>query len=168
MYVEMDTRSPLPVLSAGIYNAFLFFTNAAGTTSSSLRGIPNHLRFGYRVEVVSNLVLISIEAHWSESNPNQIIYTVKGTNQTGASVSLLNCSIRIRNQQNDCTSTIQQGEVLINLGTLTLPHTGTGIPATVYSNTRTVTRSQFPSWKICWNNGGAHPFTFEANIIQEM
>ena len=168
MYVEMDTRSPLPVLSAGIYNAYLFFTNAAGTTTSSLRGIPNHLRFGYPVQVVSNLVLISIEAHWSESNQNQIIYTVKGTNQTGASVSLLSCSIRLRNQQNDCTSTIQQGEVLINLGTLTLPHTGTGIPATIHSGTRTVVREQFPSWKMCWNNGGAHPFTFEANIIQEM
>lgn len=168
MYVEMDTRSPLPVLSAGIYNAFLFFTNAAGTTTSALRGIPNHSRFGYRVEVVSNLVLISIEAHWSESNPNQIIYTVKGTNQTGASVSLLNCSIRIRNQQNDCTSTIQQGELLLNLGTLTLPNTGTGIPATIYSDNVTVNREQFPSWKMCWNNGGAYPFTTEANIIQEM
>ena len=168
MYVEMDTRSPLPVLSTGTYNAFLFFTNAAGTTTSSLRGIPNHLRFGYHVQVVSNLVLISIEAHWSESNPNQIVYSVKGTNQTGSSVSLLNCSIRIRNQQNDCTSTMQQGELLLNLGTLTLPNTGTGIPATVYSDSVTVTREQYPSWKMCWNNGGAYPFTAEANIIQEM
>src|SRR5690554_1184712 len=168
MFVEMDTRSPLPVLSAGLYNAFLFFTNAAGTTSSSLRGIPNHFRFGYRVEVVSNLVIISIEAHWNESNPNQIIYAVKGTNQTGASVSLLNCSIRIRNQQNDCTSTIQQGEVLLNLGTLTLSPTGSGLPATVYSDNVTVVREQFHSWKMCWNNGGAYPFTTETNIIQEM
>ena len=168
MYVEMDTRSPLPVLSTGTYNAFLFFTNAAGTTTSSLRGIPNHLRFGYRVSVVSNLVLISIEAHWNESNPNEIVYSVKGTNQTGSAVSLLNCSIRIRNQQNDCTSTMQQGEVLINLGTLTLPHTGTGIPATIHSDTRTVVREQYPSWKMCWNNGGAYPFTTETNIIQEM
>lgn len=168
MYVEMDTRYPLPVLSAGIYNAYLFFTNAAGTTSSSLRGIPNHLRFGYRVQVVSNTVLIGIEAHWSESNPNQIIYTVKGTNQTGASVSLLNCSIRVRNWSNDCSSTIQQGEVLLNLGTLTLPTTGGGIPATIYSDSVTVNREQFPSWKMCWNNGGAYPFTTEANIIQEM
>jgi hypothetical protein len=167
-FVEIDTRSPLPVLEAKRYNAFLFFTNNAGTTTSSLRGIPNHLRFGYPVSVVSNLVLISIEAHWSESNPNQIVYSVKGTNQTGSSVSLLNCSIRIRNQQNECTSTIQQGEVLINLGTLTLPHTGSGNPATVYSNTRTVTRSQFPSWKMCWNNGGAYPFTTETNIIGVM
>ena len=167
-FVEMDTRSPLPVLEAKRYNAYLFFTNNAGTTTSSLRGIPNHLRFGYPVTVVSNLVLISIEAHWSESNPNEIVYSVKGTNQTGSPVSLLNCSIRIRNQQNDCTSTIQQGEVLINLGTLTLPHTGTGIPATVHSDTRTVVREQFPSWKMCWNNGGAYPFTTETNIIQEI
>jgi hypothetical protein len=168
MYVDMDTRYPLPVLSAGIYNAYLFFTNAAGTTSGSLRGIPNHLRFGYPVGVVSNLVLISIEAHWSESNPNQIIYTVKGTNQTGASISLLNCSIRIRNWSNECTSTMQQGEILLNLGTLTLPNTGAGIPATVYTDNVTVTREQYPSWKMCWNNGGAYPFTTETNIIQEM
>ncbi|NLN24978.1 MAG: hypothetical protein GX163_04885, partial [Bacteroidetes bacterium] len=162
------TRSPLPVLSAGIYNAFLFFTNNAGTTTSSLRGIPNHLRFGYPVGGVSNTVLIGIEAHWNDSNPNQIIYTVKGTNQTGSSVILLNCSIRIRNWSNECTSTMQQGEILLNLGTLTLPNTGAGMPATVYSGTRIVTRSQFPSWKMCWNNGGAYPFTTEANIIQEM
>ena len=168
MFVEMDTRSPLPVLSAGIYNACLFFTNAAGGTSSLLRGVPNHLRFGYPVQVLSNLVLISVVARWNELNPDEIIFSVNGSNQTGSAVTLLNCSVRIRNQQNDCTSTMQQGELLLNLGTLTLPHTGTGIPATVYSNTRTVTRSQFPSWKICWNNGGAYPFTFEANIIQEM
>src|SRR5690554_832992 len=120
MYVNMDTRYPLPVLEAQLYMAFLFLTNPAGTTTSNLAGLPSHSPTGYPVQVVSNTVLIGIEAHWSESNPNQIIYTVKGTNQTGASVSLLNCSIRIRNQQNDCTLTIQQGEVLLNLGTLTL------------------------------------------------
>jgi hypothetical protein len=167
-FVEIDTRSPLPVLEAKRYNAFLFFTNNAGTTTSSLRGIPNHFRFGYPVEVVSNLVLISIEAHWSESNPNEVVYSVKGTNQTGSPVSLLSCSIRIRNWSNECTSTIQQGEVLINLGTLTLPTTGGGIPATIYSDSVTVNREQFPSWKMCWNNGGAYPFTTETNIIQEM
>lgn len=167
-FVEIDTRSPLPVLEAKRYNAFLFFTNNAGTTTSSLRGIPNHLRFGYPVTVVSNLVSVSIGARWSTSNPNQLIYTVEGTNQTGSSVSLLSCSIRIRNQQNDCASTIQQGERLINLGTLTLPHTGGGGPTVIYSSTETIVREQYPFWKICWTNGGAHPFTFEANIIQEM
>jgi len=168
MYVNMDTRSPLPVLDAQLYMAYLFLTNSAGTTTSNLAGLPSHSPTGYPVQVVSNTVLIGIEAHWSESNPNEIVYSVKGTNQTGASISLLNCSIRIRNQQNECTSTIQQGEVLINLGTLTLPHTGTGVPATVYSDTRTVVREQFSSWKMCWNNGGAYPFTTETNIIQEM
>ena len=168
MFVEMDTRYPLPVLSAESYTAYLFLTNGAGTTTSNLAGIINHSPFGYPIEVVSHLVLISIEAHWNNSNPNQIIYTVKGTNQTGAPISLLNCSVRIRNQQNACSSTIQQGEVLLNLGTLTLPNTGTGIPATIHSDTRTVVREQFPSWKMCWNNGGAYPFTTETNIIQEM
>ena len=168
MFVEMDTRYPLPVLSAGLYNAYLFFTNSAGTTSSSLRGIPNHFRFGYPVQVVSNLVLISVTARWNKLNPNQIIFSVRGTNQTGSPVTLLNSSLRIRNQQNECTSTIQQYEVLVNLGTLTLPSTGGGVPETIYSDTRTVAKEQFSSWKICWNNGGAHPFTFESNIIKEM
>ena len=167
MFVEMDTRSPLPVLSAGIYNACLFFTNAAGGTSSLLRGIPNHSRFGYPVQVLSNLVLISVVARWNELNPDEIIFSVNGSNQTGSAITLLNCSVRIRNQQNDCTSTIQQYERLFNLGTLTLPAT-TGLPATIYSDNVTVAREEFSSWKICWNNGGEHPFTFESNIIQQM
>ncbi len=168
MYVNMDTRYPLPVLSTQLYNAFLFLTNGAGNATSDLAALPNHAQFGYRVQVLSNQVLVSIEARWSDSNPNQIVYFVTGTNQTGASVSLLNCSIRIRNQSNECTSTIQQYETLLNLGTLTLPSTGVGIPATVYSGNITVVREQFFSWKMCWNNGGAYPFTTEANIIKEM
>ena len=168
MHVDMDTSYPLPVLSSQLYTAFLFLTNGAGNATSDLAALPNHAQFGYPVQVVSNTVLIGIEAHWSNSNPNQIIYSVTGTNETGAPVSLLNCSIRIRNQQNACTSTIQQHEVLLNLGTLTLPATGAGIPATVYSDNVTVTRSQFLSWKMCWNNGGAYPFTTETNIFQEM
>lgn len=167
-FVEMDTRSPLPVLEAKLYTAILFFTNNAGTTTSSLRGIPNHLKFGYKVQVVSNLVSVSIGARWSTSNPNQIIYTVEGTNQTGSSVSLLSCSIRVRNHQNDCTSTIQQGELLLNLGTLTLPYTGGGGPTVIYSDTVTVVREQFPAWKMCWTNGGAYPHSFAADIITEM
>ena len=168
MFVEMDTRYPLPVLSAGNYNAYLFLTNPAGTTSSSLRGIPNHSRFGHLVEVLSNLVLVSVVARWNKLNPDEIILSVRGTNQTGSPVTLLNSSLRIRNQQNECTSTIQQYEVLLNLGTLTLPSTGSGLPETIYSDTRVVAREEFSSWKICWNNGGAHPFTFESNIIKEM
>ena len=105
--VVMNTRSPLPVLEAKSYTAILFFTNSAGATTSALRGIINHLRFGYPVTVVSNLVLISVEARWDTVNTNKVIYSVKGTNQTGSTVSLLNCSIRIRYNQNLCTSTLQ-------------------------------------------------------------
>src|SRR5690554_575181 len=166
--VIMDTRSPLPVLEAKSYNAFLFFTNNAGTVTSSLRGLPNHLRFGYKVEVVSNLVLISIEAHWDTVNTNKVIYSVKGINQTGATVSLLNCSIRIRYNQNLCTSTMQANERLINIGTLNLPTTGGGIPATIYSGDEIMNRDAYDSWKMCWSNGGAYPFTFESAIIQEV
>ena len=168
MFVDMDTRYPLPILSAGRYNAYLFFTNNVGGTSSSLRGIPNHPRSGFITQVVSNLVLVAVVARWSTINPNEIILYVRGTNQTGSPVSLLNCSLRIRNQQNECTSTIQQYERSFNLGTLTLPSTGTGAPYTIYSDNVIVSREEFSSWKICWNNGGAHPYTFEANILQEM
>lgn len=168
MTVIMDTRSPLPVLEAKSYNAFLFFTNSAGTTTSALRGIINHLRFGYPVTVVSNLVLVSVEARWDTVNTNKVIYSIMGTNQTGSTVSLLNCSMRIRYNMNECTSTIQANEKLINIGTLNLPTTGGGSPVSIYSGEEIMNRSAYDSWKICWNNAGAYPFTTESAIIQEM
>lgn len=168
MTVTMDTRSPLPVLEAKPYTAFLFFTNPSGTTSSALRGIINHLKRGYLVTVVSNLVLISVEARWDTVNTNKIIYSIMGTNQTGSPVSLLNCSMRIRYNMNGCTSTIQANERLINIGTLNLPTTGGGSPVSIYSGEEIMNRSAYDSWKICWNNGGAYPFTTESAIIQEM
>lgn len=168
MTVTMDTRSPLPVLAAKTYIAYLFFTNPAGTTSSGLRGIINHLRFGYPVTVVSNVVLVSVQARWDTLNPNKLIYNVVGTNQTGSPISLLNCSMRIRFHGNECTSTIQQHERLRNIGTLTLPSTVGGIPESIYSGEEIMNRDAFPSWKICWNNAGAYPFTTESAIIQEM
>lgn len=168
MTVIMDTRSPLPVLEAKSYRAFLFFTNSAGTTSSALRGIINHLQYGYPVTVVSNLVLISVEARWDTVNTNKIIYSIMGTNQTGSPVSLLNCSMRIRYNGNICTSTIQSNERLINIGTLNLPVTGGGSPVSIYSGEEIMNRSAYDSWKICWNNAGAYPFTTESAIIQEM
>lgn len=168
MTVIMDTRSPLPVLEAQLYMAFLFFTNSAGTTTSALRGIINHSSTGYPVTVVSNLVLISVEARWDTVNTNKVIYSVKGTNQTGSPVSLLNCSMRIRYNMNECTSTIQANEKLINIGTLNLPTTGGGNPVSIYSGEEIMNRSAYDSWKICWNNGGAYPFTTESAIIQEM
>lgn len=168
MTVTMDTRSPLPVLEAKTYNAFLFFTNSAGTTASALRGIINHLRFGYPVTVVSNVVLVSVQARWDTLNPNKLIYSVVGTNQTGSVISLLNCSMRIRYNMNGCTSTMQANEKLINFGTLSLPTTGGGNPVTIYSGEEIMNRSAYDSWKICWNNAGAYPFTTESAIIQEM
>lgn len=168
MTVTMDTRSPLPVLEAKSYTAILFFTNSAGTTSSALRGIINHSNIGYAVTVVSNLVLVSVEARWDTVNTNKVIYSIMGTNQTGSTVSLLNCSMRIRYNGNECTSTIQANERLINIGTLNLPTTGGGNPVSIYSGEEIMNRSAYDSWKICWNNGGAYPFTTESAIIQEM
>ena len=167
--VTINTRSPLPVLSAGTYNAFLFFTNNAGTTASALRGLPNHSKLGYSVKIVSNTVSVTVKAIWSTSNSNQMIIVVEGINRTGATVSLLNCNLRVRSHENLCTSTIQQGEVVVGVpSTLSLPATGAGLPATIYSTTVTVNREMFPAWKVCWSNTGAYPNTFEAAIIQEM
>lgn len=167
--VEMDTRYPLPVLQEKEYKGYLFFTNNAGTTASSLRGIPNHPSGGFTVTIVGQQVSIGIEASWGNiSNPNTISYLVSGTNETGGPVSLLNCSIRFRNNANACTSTMQQYEQLISLGNLTLPPTEGTFMANIASGDMVVERSQFSQWKLCWNNGGAYPYTLQANIIERM
>lgn len=166
--VTVDTRSPLPVLEPGTYVAFLFFTNNAGTITSALRGLPNHTQLGYPVKIVSDTVFIAVRANWSISNPNQVVIVVEGINRTGGTVSLTNCNLRVRSNENICTSTIQQGEVVVGVpSTLSLPTTG-GLPTTIYSTTVTVNRDTYPSWKVCWSNAGAYPNTFEAGIIQEI
>ena len=165
--VSIDTLIPAPKIPTGFYLAILFFTNTSGGTTSDLRAIPNHDRIGYPVEVTDNQVYVGIGARWDPLNRDTIIYNVSGYNTTGSPVTLLNCQLRFRSSKNQCSSTIQQYEVLRNLGTLTVPHS-TIYGTTLYEGTETVYRDGFMGWKICWSSGGAYPQTLEAAIIQEM
>lgn len=167
-WVNANTRLPLPVLSPGIHTGYLMLSASTGATNSNLAGIPNHPRFGFPVDIVSSTVRVTITAMWDALDPEYLIFSVNGYNDTGSAVSLLNCVLNIRNSQNECDSIIQQNERQIAIGTLSLSPTSGGVSQTIYNDRIWMPRDFYPSWKVCWRNTGAYPTTFEAAIIQEM
>ena len=153
-----------PSLPAGTYLGHVMLSNPAGTTTSNLAGLPNHPVENFAIEILSNVVVVSVEAGWRTGSPNDVSIVVKCTNQMGSPVLLTNCSIKVRSTSNDCSAPIQAQEVLINIGDI-YAQAGT---TTIYTNSVTVIRSYYPSWKICWSNGGSYASEFGANIITQM
>ena len=153
-------------LTVGIYYAFLFLTNSAGGIGQNILGldghpsVPNLLQF----EVVTQTVIVNVDARFQELNPNFVNIKVTVDNRTGDTVDLLLSFLQIRDSQKANNATLVEHEKLMSLGTVVAPPGNT----TIYNESTEIYREAFGSWKVVWTNTGLYPNEFAVNIMQMM